>query len=319
MNKIFAKGYTYGWCAVAGDYQTKEAQDSLMRLKEDGVDYICLAFYALQDEFSSTNIYYEYGVTPTDEDIVFIINKAHELGMKVCLKPVVNCKDGIWRAYISFPEETGWKKWFESYNRFILHYAKLAQKHGCEMLCTGCEMNAMNRQSEYCREMIAEVRKVYSGIIMHNVNHGREMEADWLGLVDVIGISAYYSLTDNGKYSRDKMLEKWAEAKKITEAVYHKYGKPVMFAEIGMRSEKNCSAYPWDCDSARNMPADQEEQADFYDTAMETFWNEPWFCGFFWWDWPAILYDIKAAENDKNFCAYGKKAEKVLKSWYTEK
>lgn len=320
MEKIFAKGYTYGWCGVAGDYQTKEAQDSLMRLKEDGVDYICLAFTAWQDTFSSTNIYYEYGVTPTDEDIVFAINKAHELGMKVCLKPVVNCKDGTWRAYISFPEGSEyWKKWFESYTRFMLHYAKIAEKYRCEMFCTGCEMNTMNLRSAYCSEMIAAVRKVYSGIIMHNVNHHKEMEVDWLGLVDVIGISAYYAVTDDDNYSREKMLKNWKNAKKLVEEVHNKFDKPIIFAEIGMRSEKNCSSYPWDCDDSRDMPPEQQEQADYYDTAMETFWNEPWFCGFFWWDWPAILYDIDDAKNDKNFCAYGKEAEKVMKRWYTGK
>ena len=320
MNEMFAKGYTFGWCAVAGDYQTEEAQDSLRRLREDGVDYICLAFYALQDTFSSTNIYYEYGVTPTDEDIVFIINKAHELGMKVCLKPVVNCKDGTWRAFISFPEGSSyWDEWFRAYIRFMVHYAKLAEKHSCEMLCTGCEMNSMNLQSAHCREMIAEVRKVYTGIVMHNVNHKKEMKADWLDIVDIVGISAYYPVTDADNNSRETMAKKWNEAKSIVEATHKKYGKPVMFAEIGMRSEKNCSVYPWDCDCNRDMPADQQEQADFYDTAMETFWNEPWFCGFFWWDWPAILYDVKNAENDKNYCIYGKLAEGVLRKWYVEK
>lgn len=321
MEKIFAKGYTYGWCGVAGDYQTKEALDSLMRLKEDGVDYICLAFTAWQETFSSTNICYEYGVTPTDEDIVFVINKAHELGMKVCLKPVVNCKDGTWRAYISFPEGSDyWKKWFQSYTRFMLHYARLAEKYGCEMLCTGCEMNAMDLQSAYCREMIAAVRNVYSGIVMHNVNHGREMKADWLDLVDIVGISGYYPLADENDsgYSREKMISKWESAKKVVEETHRKYGKPVMFAEIGMRSEKGCSAYPWD-DNPRTMPTAEQEQAEFYDTAMEVFWNEPWFSGFFWWDWPAKLYDIMEAKNNRNFCIYGKEAEKVLKAWYTGK
>lgn len=318
MNEFFAKGYTFGWCAVAGDYQTDEAYASLKRLKENGVDYICLAFYALQDTFASTNIYYEYGVTPTDEDIVCIINKAHELGMKVCLKPAVNCKDGTWRAHISFPSEGQyWARWFSSYTRFLLHYAKLAEKHGCEMLCTGCEMNSMNRQSAHCRKMIEAVRGVYSGIVMHNVNHNSEMDADWLDLVDVVGISAYYSLGEDGVCGREVMARKWREAKKVVKETHLKYGKPVMFAEIGMRSEKNCSAYPWDCDSSRQMPADQQEQADYYETAMEAFWNEPWFCGFFWWDWPAILYDAKDAEKNKDFCIYGKKAETILKKWYT--
>ncbi len=320
MNDIFAKGYTYGWCATAGEYQTKEAEKSLRRLKQDGVDYLCLAFFAWQDTFASTNIYFEYGYTPTDEDIIHVIKKAHQLGMKVCLKPVVNCKDGTWRAQITFPGGSQyWAKWFDSYTRFLLHYAKLAEKYGCEMFCTGCEMNTMNQQSSYCRDMIAAVRDVYSGVIMHNVNHGAEMEADWLDLVDVVGISGYYPVITEEDSSKDTMVKLWKEKKKIVEATHNKYGKPVMFAEIGMRSEKGCAAYPWDCASERDMPADQQEQADFYASAMEVFWDEPWFSGFFWWDWPAIPYSLRKVKKDKSFCIYGKLAEEVLKDWYTKK
>lgn len=317
MNDTFAKGFTFGWCGKAGDYQTEAALKSLTRLKEDGVDYVCLAFTALQETFHSTDIYYEYGVTPTDEDVIFVINKAHELGMRVCLKPIVNCKDGTWRAYISFPNGSDyWEKWFKSYTKFITHYAKIAEKYGCEMFCTGCEMMSMDAQSSYCREMIAAVRKVYSGTVMHNVNHGQEMSAEWLNLVDIVGISGYYPASDGNGYTKETMAERWTEAKKIVEETHKKYNKPVMFAEIGMRSERNCSAVPWHDDNSRNMPAEQQEQADYYDTAMAAFWSEPWFCGFFWWDWPAILYDISQAKDNRDFCIYGKLAEDVIRKWY---
>ena len=68
----------------------------------------------------------------------------------------------------------------------MLHYAKLAEKLGCEMLCTGCEMAGMDKQSDRCRKLTAQVREVYSGIVMHNINHGDEQRsigsATWISL-----------------------------------------------------------------------------------------------------------------------------------------
>lgn len=43
--------------------------------------------------------------TITDKDITFAVNRARGRGIKVCLKPVVNCGDGMWRAMIDFPDE----------------------------------------------------------------------------------------------------------------------------------------------------------------------------------------------------------------------
>lgn len=105
---------------------------------------------------------------------------------------MVDCLDHSWRARIDFPPENPeyWDKWFKSYTAFMLHYAKLAEKLGCEMLCTGCEMAGMDKQSDRCRKLIAQVREVYSGIVMHNINHGDEQRFDWLSEVDIIGIQA---------------------------------------------------------------------------------------------------------------------------------
>lgn len=61
------------------------------------------------------------------------------MNMKVCLKPVVNSRDGIWRGLIRFPDSLGdigvdyWKEWFQSYEGFILHYAEIAERSKCEM------------------------------------------------------------------------------------------------------------------------------------------------------------------------------------------
>lgn len=319
---IFCKGYTWGFFSREGELLTDKAEESMKRLASNGLDWICITVNGWQETFYSTVVFSMYGMTQTDEEIIHAVKMAKSMGLKVCLKPMVNCLDRSWRARIDFPTEEGcgyWEKWFRSYNNFMQHYAKLAEKLGCEMLCTGCEMAGMDKQADLCRDMVARVRKVYSGIIMHNINHGDEMRFKWLDAVDVIGISAYYPVTDAENTGIDTMKKRWAEVVKRLEACHEHFGKPIMFAEIGVRNEEGCTAYPWDFHYRPEKKTDEQEQADFYESAMAATWDIPWFCGYFWWDWKATLPPIEKAKENRDFTIYGKLAEQTLKKWYTEK
>ena len=140
------KGFTYGYDAKRGDYRAKEAVRSRELLFETGANWMCLAFVVEQKQVFSTEISFDFGKSCSDRDIMAAIAHAHENGVKVCLKPMVNCADGIWRAYIKFPDsefegkDVYWDKWFESYGNYLKYYAELAEETGCEMLCVGCEM-----------------------------------------------------------------------------------------------------------------------------------------------------------------------------------
>ena len=323
MNKdLFCKGYTWGFFSGEGEFLSKEAEVSMKRLASNGLDWICITVNAWQETFYSTRIFSLYGRTQTDEEVIHAVKMAKELGLKVCLKPMVNCLDRSWRARINFPTEDGcdyWDKWFESYTNFMVYYAKMAERLGCEMLCTGCEMFGMDCQAVRCVKMIEAVRNVYGGIIMHNINHGDEMRFSWLDKVDVIGISGYYPVTDPLHRGIDQMRLRWKEIVKGLEACHEKYGKPVMFAEIGVRNEDGCSMYPWDFKDRPEKELNEKEQSDFYESAMEATWDIPWFAGYFWWDWKAVIPPIEEAKKNRDFTIYGKLAEETLRKFYTER
>lgn len=314
------KGYTWGFYSGSGAFATKEAEQSMEYLASLGLNWICIPVNCFQEAFYSVNVFSLFGRTQTDDEVRFAVRKAKSLGLKVCLKPMVDCLDRSWRARINFPAETNeyWDKWFGSYTRFMLYYAKLAEAEGVEMLCTGCEMAGMDAQTERCVELIGKVREVYTGIVMHNINHGDEFRFPWLGETDIIGISAYYPVSEPGDNSIDIMRRRWAEHRERVRQCHERYGKPVMFAEIGVRNERGCTMYPWDFRYRPDMPYDEQEQADFYRSAMETMWEEPYFRGFFWWDWKAKLPPAEKASENKDFTIYRKKAEAVLKEWYTK-
>jgi hypothetical protein len=319
VRELFIKGMTYGWNTTRGAYRAPEAVDSLKKLKETGSEWIALSFYTFQENVFSTEITFDYGNTMTDRDIEFAVRTAKELDLKVCLKPVVNSKDGLWRARIGFPDDavTYWKKWFHSYTQFLLHYAELAEELGCEMFCIGCEMIGTESKTEHWTAVIEQVRKVYNGPIVYNANHGKEEGVEWFDQVDIIGTSAYYPVAENPGDSEEIMIQNWQNVKGRIEKLHQKFNKPILFMEIGCRSAEGCATMPWDFEHAE-LPFSEEEQARFYSSVMKVFWNEPWFAGFFWWDWSTKLYPVEEAGSNTGFDIYGKKAERVVRDWYSK-
>lgn len=311
---------TYGWGTTRGAYRKTAAVESMQKLKATGSQWIALSFWTWQDAVHSTEIAFDYGYTMTDRDIAFAVHTAKELGLKVCLKPVVNSRDGIWRAHIGFPEEEGadpyWEKWFTSYTHFLLHYAELAEELACEMFCIGCEMIKTESQEARWRRLIEQVRGIYSGSLIYNANHGSE-DVAWFDAVDLIGISAYYPVAKEPGASEESMLQEWLRVLPRFETLYDKFHKPIVFMEIGCRSAQGCATMPWDF-THRELPYDEEEQARFYSSAFTACWNEPWFSGFFWWDWSTSLYPIEEAKQNRGFDIYGKKAEQIVKQWYLQ-
>lgn len=94
------------------------------------------------------------------------------------------------------------------------------------------------------------------------------MKFPWLTDVDVVGISAYYSVSTPEDRSLEYMKKAWLSKIEILEQTHKYYNKPVMFAEIGVRNERGCTMYPYDFIHRPELPLDEEEQADFYESAM---------------------------------------------------
>ncbi len=318
---MFAKGFSYGYDGRRGMYNDERAVLSLKRLASTGCNWVSLAFSIRQDTYHSRSFGFDYRFSIPDRELENIIKKQHAFGFKVCLKPMINCGDGVWRANISFPEsEWGnvsfWDEWFGHYTAFMRHYAEIAELAGCEMLCIGCEMVGTERKTAHWRKLIEEVRKVYSGPLVYNANHGQEDNVKWFDEIEYIGTSAYYPITKpDGDKSIETMVKGWEKARDRLRELSERHGsKKIIFMEIGCRSATGCSSMPWDF-KHRDLPFDENEQADFYESCFRVMWDEPWFAGYFWWDWYTFL-----PQNEQNtgFSIYNKKAENVVKEWYSK-
>ena len=333
----FIKGFSWGWPGERGDYSGPNAVDSMKKMTETGANWVCISFAGEMMRPNEPGIIWadDDPCMVTDAEIRRAIDLARKNNLKIILKPVVNVRDGTWRGFIDFrtpdnkPDANAWDKWFADFDKFLLHYAKIAQETKCEMFCLGCEMSTTERFMNNWRSVVADVRKVYTGAITYNANHGNEEKVRWWDAVDIIGMSGYYPVgadmnrpnDDPCKVPNDSSVEgmkkRWVPIKQKLKYVSKQANRPVFFIEIGVCSAKGNTSIPWQHPD-KNAAYDADEQARFYQAVFEAFWDEPWFFGFAWWDWPANLYSPEDAKTDTGFCIYSKSAEKVVKEWYSK-
>lgn len=300
-------GMTWGWTGVRGTWATPAAESSLARMAELGVNWTAVTFAALQETAQSTRVRFQDPPTVTDEEVRWAIRAAQQAGTQVCLKPVVNCADGTWRAHIGFlepdvPGEPTWAQWFASYRQFLLHYARIAEEEGCEMFSVGCEMVRADAHPRQWRALVAAVREVYGGLITYNCDKYQEDRVSWWDAVDVISSSGYYPLGS------------WPEQLDRIEAVVSRHGKPFVFLESGCPSREGSAARPNDW-SLAGAPS-QAEQARWYADMFAACASRDWVDGFVLWDWPAQLYPAAEAHRNDDYCVYGKSAAEVIATEY---
>ena len=308
----FIKGYTYTFRASGSEHYTDPEALASMRLLRDrtGADTVILVLNALQDTAQSETIDYTGPHMPSDEELREMIAYCRELGLRVILKPFINCRNGTWRAHINFfdvdiPHEPQWGNWFQSYTEYQLHYAAIAEETKCGMIIIGCEMVQAQRKAEQWRNLVSEIRRVYSGLLTYNTDKYMEEYVTWWDCLDVISSSGYYPITD------------WEKELDRIEAVVLRERKPFFFAEAGCPSRDtspmlpNAWALPGNCDI--------EAQAEYYRALFEHCGRRPWIEGFGFWDWASHLYPESAAASDTGYAVFGKPAEKVIREFYTDK
>ncbi len=249
---------------------------------------------------------------------------AKQFGIKILLKPHIwlrRSSAGKWRSDIEMDSEADWQSWFSDYRTFILHYAKLSQKNDIEALCIGTELHqtAVKREKEW-REIIAEIRQVYDGKLTYAANWYKAFEEiKFWDELDFIGIQAYFPLTKKQNPTLEELKKGWQPHVESIERVSRKYGKPVLFTEIGYRSDANAAIKPWEWPARRSREIasteDLKTQGICYEAFFQTFWGKNWYAGAYFWTWFPKRRSA-TANQDKRFTPQGKPAEKVMAKWY---
>ncbi|KPL21931.1 MAG: hypothetical protein AMJ93_08405 [Anaerolineae bacterium SM23_84] len=230
------------------------------------------------------------------------------------LKPHVDLSQdpAHWRGDIAFEREGDWAAWFDPYREFLYGYADLAQANGVEQFCVGCELIGTSPREAEWRETVAGVRARFAGPLVYASNHsGEEVSIRWWDAVDYIGVDAYYPLTQKNSPSLAELEAAWTPHANRLAHLAATWHKPILLAEIGYRSLDGANCHPWDGQITGLL--DLQEQAECYEAAMQSVWNQPWCAGIFWWVWTA---DPFAGACDTDYAPHDKPAEELLRAWY---
>lgn len=298
----YIKGINFAPFPRRGLLSSPQAEGSFEEMcRLTGCNTVILTPAGVQKNAFSEVIDWQGSHTPDDEELEALIRKAHQKGLRVFLKPTVNCLDGTWRAHIGFfekdvPCEPKWPNWFANYTAFQLHYAKLAQRTGCEMFIAGCEMVKTEHRQEDWRKVVASIRSAYEGPVSYNTDKYQEEQVGWWDAVDVISSSGYYPIDD------------WQRQLDRIETVVERHKKPFFFAETGCMSITGSQYVPndWELNGTWN----EEEQAQWYRVMFEACAGRSWVEGMALWDWPAEL------AQPAPYSIYNKPAQQVVREYY---
>lgn len=312
----FQKGIAftgYGGTAYEGNGPLR----ALDELAATGASWITVLATGFQTDIRATAVDFTGPRTQTDASIERVIAHARGRGLRVMLKPHVDLTDDPdhYRGEIGPGfTDADWTAWFASYRPFILHYAAMAERTGCELFCVGCELGTTAVHAAAWREIVAAVRSVYSGPLTYADNQV-EMSLDavsWWDAVDYIGQDAYPTLTTVTEPTVEDLLAGWTVFRARLQRLSESWDKPLILTEIGCRSVAGGAQNPWDW--RRAGAPDMSVQAAFYEAACRAVDGRSWLRGMYWWEWSPDPDD--GGPGDTGYTPHGKPAEGVLRTWY---
>ena len=290
-------------------YGSSACGAQLERLVLAGVNAVALTPFAYQGDLEGHELKWGESLDDslTDADLVACIKQAHALGIQVCLKPHIWSRS-FWSGGKSrqdlAPKNVA--AWHAAYGAYILHLAKLAEENQVALLCLGLEYLQLAKDPQgHWKTLAAKVRQVYSGKLTYAANWWREYQefSAWDSM-DLIGINAYFPLSEEEDPSEEQLLAGWQPH--IQEILAVTQGRPFLLTELGLRACKGAAAKPWD--HGLKGARDDALQARYYQAVLRAFEGQPGYQGLLFWKW---FTDDERGEPDP-YSPTGREAEQVL-------
>lgn len=301
-------------------YSFEVLENSIEEMEGVHADYISLIPRWFMDDAHSSTIQPDTLLTPSDSLLELTMGVIHNARMHVMLKPHVDVKDGTWRGDIA---PTDSSLWYDQYEDFINHYARIAAENNVELFCVGTELDRMTcADTARWGEIIDTIRAVLGGTVplTYAANWDGYSTIDFYQRLDYFGIDAYFPLTAESVPSLDSLVAGWSPVVAALDTFQRQIGKPIIFTEIGYSSRDSAASDPWhscswgsDCGHSVNSGL----QADCYEAVFQVLSGPgapEWFAGLFWWNWEA--FPDAGGYWDRNFTPQWKPAQTILRHYF---
>jgi hypothetical protein len=285
-------------------FGTPAAKRALALARQLGANSVAIVPFLWQANATSPDV--ARGDDMSDRELRTAVRDAHALGLRVMVKPHVWIP-GSWAGAVVPASEDDWRAWFANYRQMLLPIAKIAAEEGAEAFAVGTELKKTSHRPEWL-EAIAAVRAIYPGTILyvaHNVEEAAAIRF-WSDL-DAIGVTLYPPLGEDDDGSSRRNVMRAVATSLDSLSVVH--GKPVIVAEIGLRSAVGAAAKPWESAEERAAKSDPHLQADVLADWLAIL-TRPSVRGVMIWRW--FTDPTAGGPLDTDFTVQGKPAEGLL-------
>lgn len=252
-------------------------------------------------------------------DIVLAIRQARERGLRVMVVPHLWVESGEWRALIDPGDDEAWARWSESYGRFVTTWAEVATEGGADLFSVGVELRSWvtTRRAASFVDIIHDVREVFPGLLTYSANWDDADHTLVFGELDLIGINAFYPLTQREGANAAELLYGGQQVALGMERLARDWERPIVLTEIGYTNRRDPALRPWEWpESLQDVTLDQQAQADAYRAIMAPCVDASWCAGLFVWRLYADPEDV-SQEPEYGFSPRGKLAELVMRDAFT--
>lgn len=299
--------------------------DPMPRLQQIGVDWVGVIPFGYSRKGNTTVSYdrdggnYQWwGERPEGTETTIQLAKAK--GLKVMLKPQLYVP-GDWPGAIDFDTEEEWRRWEAQYEDFILLFADMAEKEDVDLFCIGTEFKiALKKRTTFWLRLIKKIRTRYQGPLTYASNWDEfyYVPTRFWNKLDYIGIDAYFPLLEEKTPTVSALVKAWKPKRQSIRAFYVKVKKPILFTEFGYLTVDGCAWQAWELEKkVRNLPINEQAQANAIDALLQTFWKEPYWAGSFYWKWFPNMQGI-SDYPERDYSPQGKAGEEVLQKWYRQ-
>ena len=306
-----------GVCFVSPSAKSKFSNyHSLKRVSAKWVALTPYAFSRAKEPFVKFNYKNSWWGEQTD-GMISMIKQAKKDSLKIMLKPHVWVLGEGWCGQFDLKTETEWKEWEKDYARYLLTYAKIAEKYKIEMICIGTEFKvAATKREHFWRGLIKAIRKIYNGKITYAANWDNYSNIKFWEELDYIGVDAYFPLSQTKNAEIKELNQIWENVIVTLQNFSEKQKKKIIFTEYGYKSTHFSAWNQWEIENIkRDENVNLKAQINAYSSLFKHVWEQPWFGGGFLWKWYAEDESSGGLKNS-DYTPQHKPVEKLIKKYY---
>ncbi|MCA9670312.1 MAG: hypothetical protein KC503_32175 [Myxococcales bacterium] len=295
-------------------YDSAASKGHLAELAQQG--YVAVSITNFGWMASATANEVTNGGSETPDAMRAAARDSAERSIDVMLKPHLWVRDDSWRGDIA---PSDWDAWFDSYQRFIVAQAQLAEEIGASWFVVGLELkSAVAQNATRWREIISAVRAVYRGKVTYAANWDAVERVPFWDALDAVGIQMFAPLSAAGTASppdQTALTEVAAGWLAKYRAVARAAGdKPLILTEAGFINNEGATSAPYvwpEQTRVAKTAAGDEEQRRGYQALLDTFGRSPDVAAIYWWKWFSDPDDMQ--EGAVGFWPRGKPVEQLLR------